>query len=89
MICVFLPIVLTVFLILFLQLSPRIEGFTAPGLTLLRPPNWFPENTARPYNKKDWQTKMYLQKYPIYYRGKYLSPLESNQIASTYRLWKM
>jgi hypothetical protein len=32
---------------------------------------------------------MYLQKYPIYYRGKYLSPLESNQIASTYRLWKM
>lgn len=100
--CTIIPILLTVFLILLLYYIPwhRVpvgtsditEKFTAPGLTLTNPPSWFPENSARPYNKKDSETRMYLQKYPIYapkMPGKYLSPKTSDRLASAYRFWRL
>lgn len=66
------------------------EKFTAPGLTLVNPPSWFPENAAKKYNKKDWETKMYLDRYPFYdtLDQDYLPYKESNELASIYRYWK-
>jgi len=65
------------------------ENFTAPGLTLTRPPSFFPQNAAMPYRKKDWEVKIYLDRYPFYNArtNKYLSTQESNELASTNRFW--
>lgn len=65
------------------------ENFTAPGLTLTRPPNWFPQNAAKPYRKSEWKVKTYLDRYPFYNSrtGKYKSIKESNELASTDRFW--
>lgn len=63
-----LIIVLLIFLIggiCFIKFDKLKENFTAPGLTLTKPPSWFPQNAARPYNANDWKTKMYLDRYPI------------------------
>ena len=95
--CVVGPVLLTVILIIILYYVPwhsmsAVEKFTAPGLTLTNPPSWFPENSARPYNKKDSETKMYLQKYPIYapnVPGHYLSAKTSDHLASAYRFWRL
>jgi len=67
------------------------EHFTAPGLTLTSPPSWFPQFTSKPYNKKDSETKMYLDKYPFYDPAtkKYISYEESNKLGSVYRFWKI
>ena len=43
----------------------NFEKFTAPGLTLTKPPSWFPQNAAKAYNPEDWKTKMYLDRYPF------------------------
>lgn len=66
------------------------EKFTAPGLTLTIPPNWFPQNAAKPYRDSDWKVKMYLDRYPFYdsVRKDYLSYDESNRLASTNRFWR-
>lgn len=65
------------------------ESFSAPGLTLTVPPSWFPQNAARPYNPKDWQERMYLDRYPFYdtKEREYISEEESNALASTNRFW--
>jgi hypothetical protein len=47
------------------KISRASEKFTAPGLTLTKPPSWFPQNSAKPYREKDWKTKMYLDRYPF------------------------
>ena len=71
------------------------EKFTAPGLTLTNPPKWFPKYSAKKYNMDDWKVKMYLDRYPMYqYDGgpkeesNYITPKESDKIASAYRFWK-
>ena len=63
-----LIIVLLIFLIAgicFTKLHRLHEKFTAPGLTLTKPPSWFPENAAKAYNPDDWKTRMYLERYPF------------------------
>lgn len=65
------------------------EGFTAPGLTLINPPSWFPQNSSKHYNKKDWQSKMYLDRYPPK-KGcnKYGSQKEAEKNASVFHFWR-
>lgn len=60
------------------------EKFTAPGLTLTVPPSWFPQISAKKYREKDWQTKVYLDRYPF---NDELTGKESDEIASTNRFW--
>lgn len=63
-----LIIVLMIFLVggvCWAQIARASEKFTAPGLTLTKPPSWFPQNAAKAYNPKDWKTKMYLDRYPF------------------------
>ncbi len=66
------------------------ENFTAPGLTLTRPPKWFPQYNAKKYKMDDWKVKMYLDRYPMYdYKNEeYLTPEESDKVASAYRFWQ-
>lgn len=52
------------------------EGFNAPGLTLVNPPAWFPQNSAKAYNKKDWETDVYLDMY------------DPNDNDKVFRFWK-
>jgi hypothetical protein len=68
-----LIIVLLIFLvggICFNKIGRFSEKFTAPGLTLTKPPSWFPQNAAKPYNKNDWRSRMYLDRYPFRYNNK-------------------
>jgi hypothetical protein len=61
------------------------EGFTA----LTNPPSWFPQNSAKAYNKKDWESRMYLDRYPFRYNtDEFLSQKKSDNLASVYRFWK-
>ena len=63
-----LIIVLLIFLIgaiCFTKVGRMSEKFTAPGLTLTKPPSWFPQNAAKGYDPKDWKTRMYLDRYPF------------------------
>lgn len=63
-----LIIVLMIFLVggvCWTQIARASEKFTAPGLTLTKPPSWFPQNSAKPYRESDWKTKMYLDRYPF------------------------
>ena len=60
---VFISIIVIVMLILICIVNT--ENFTAPGLTLTKPPSWFPQNAARTYNKDDWKSRMYLDRYPF------------------------
>ena len=81
-------------LVLFIVLTcKRNEQFTAPGLTLTKPPSWFPQNAAKPYNKKDWETKMYLDRYPFHvFNGKdfeFMSPEATDAMASVYKGWRI
>lgn len=69
--------------LMFMNCSGK-EGFTVPSLTLTKAPTWFPENSAKHYNKKDWEEKMYLERYPF----KNKSYEESNELASAYRFWR-
>lgn len=88
--CVFV-ILIFAFLIVFIVTNCIMkEGFTAPGLTLTIPPSWFPQNSAKPYKKSEWMTKMYLDRYPFHTNtGKgYISYDESNRLASTDRFWR-
>ena len=41
------------------------ELFTAPGLTLTKSPSWFPQYSSQKYDITDWQSKMYLDRYPF------------------------
>lgn len=86
----YIIIVLCVLLILaFVLTYTKKENFTSPGLTLIKPPNWFPQNSAKHYNKKDWKTKMYLERYPMRENfNQYKSYDKSNKIASAYRFWR-
>lgn len=61
------------------------EKFTAPGLTLTLPPNWFPQFRAKDYDISDWKVKMYLDRYPLF-KGQ--TSEEADDVASAYRLWK-
>jgi hypothetical protein len=76
----------------------KIERFTAPGLTLTKPPSWFPQYAAKAYNPEDWKTRMYLERYPFRINNNgencdnrspdYISSGESDLLASTYRMWR-
>ena len=82
---VFLLVLLVSVLItlMFLNCSGK-ESFTMPGLTLIRPPDWFPQNAAKAYNKDDWKPDSYLERYPF----KNKSYEQSDKLASTYRFWR-
>ena len=89
--CIYISIFLLIFILfvfIFMNCVMK-ENFTAPGLTLTMPPSWFPQLAARAYNPKDWQVKMYLDRYPFYdaVEQDYLTAHESNKLASTNRLW--
>lgn len=92
-VCITICILILMFLLfVFIYRSCIVnEYFTAPGLTLTIPPSWFPQNSAKKYNKKDWETKMYLDRYPFYddSTGEYINQSESDYIASTNRFWRM
>lgn len=67
-----LIIVLMIFLVAgvcWTHVSRFTEKFTAPGLTLTKPPSWFPQNAAKPYREKDWKSRMYLDRYPFRYNN--------------------
>jgi len=86
---IFVVILVLCILCLFYNFSRKTENFTAPGLTLLKPPEWFPQNSAKAYNKKDWETPMYLDRYPFRNNyGNYDSYEETNKMASAYKFWK-
>jgi hypothetical protein len=86
----FLTCVLLALLLYFIIKQCSDEHFTAPGLTLTVPPSWFPQFTSKTYNKKDWMTKAYLDRYPFYdaKTRKYISYDKSQKLASTNRFWK-
>jgi len=86
-------IVLLVFLLLlFILINCYFtENFTAPGLTLIIPPSWWVSRAGKKYNKKDWESQMYLDRYPFYdaQTNSYLSTPESDYLASVYRFWRI
>lgn len=90
--CIYISIFLLIFILfVFIFLNcVRKENFTAPGLTLTMPPNWFPQLAARKYNPNDWKSKMYLDRYPFYdvKEEEYLTQSESDKLASVYRMWR-
>jgi hypothetical protein len=90
-ICIFFGVIVFALLMVFMLTNCVFtERFTAPGLTLTMPPSWFPQNAAAPYRKNKWKTKMYLDRYPFHTsNGKqYMSFKQSNELASTDRLWR-
>lgn len=91
-VCVTVCIIILMFLLFLFILTNCVfkENFTAPGLTLTRPPSWFPQNAAKPYKDSDWKVRMYLDRYPFYDsdKQKYISFDESNKLASAYRFWE-
>lgn len=64
-------------LLVYLKYNNKTEKFTAPSLTLSKPPLWFPQNSAEKYNQKKWHETMYLDRYN-----------NKNDEASVYRFWK-
>lgn len=83
--------VLIILLIAFITLNCYMrDNFTAPGLTLTLPPSWYTTLSGRAYNKNDWKTKQYLDRYPFFNAetGKYISEKNSNTLASAYRFWR-
>lgn len=90
--CYWIPIVVLFSLLLALIVVSnclKFEHFSAPGLTLTMPPSWFPQIAAKKYDQKDWQSKMYLDRYQFYDADtqEYLTEEESNRLASTNRFW--
>jgi len=85
-------VLLTFILLLFILINCYFtENFTAPGLTLIIPPSWWVSRAGKKYDKKDWETKMYLDRYPFYdfKTNNYLTTNESNALASAYRFWRI
>lgn len=65
----------------------NIEKFTAPGLTLTRPSEWF---FKKRYNPSNWLTPYYPDQLSqpaclSYYRG---NPEPLNYMSSAYRYWR-
>lgn len=91
-ICIFMSIFLLVFMLMVFIFFNCIkkENFTAPGLTLTMPPSWFPQISAKKYRPREWQTRMYLDRYPFFSvrEQEYLTAEESNKLASTNRFWR-
>lgn len=83
--CIFISLFLLIFLLFVFIFTNSKENFTAPGLTLTIPPSWFPQNSSKKYNKNDWITQVYLDRYPF---NKDITVEESNAIANTNRFWK-
>lgn len=90
-VCLYAFISIIFILLLFFIFTQCVykEKFTAPGLTLTIPPNWFPQNSAKPYRMDDWKVKAYLDRYPFYdsKTKTYLGFQESQDLASTNRFW--
>lgn len=86
----FIIIIVILLILLIVTNVKNLESFTSPGWTLTIPPNWFTTRSAKPYNKDEWKTKMYLDRYPFYdsVTRSDLSWEESNRLASVYRFWK-
>jgi len=85
----FIILLSTILISLIIFSCSNKEGFTAPGLTLINPPSWFPQNSSKAYKKEDWQNKMYLDMY----KGKkgnneYESVEETEQKAKVFRFWR-
>ena len=89
--CIYIAIFILIFALFVFIIMNCIfkENFTAPGLTLTMPPNWFPQIAAKTYNPNDWKVKMYLDRYPFYdtKAQEYLTSKESDELASTNRFW--
>jgi len=92
-ICVTMCILILLFLLFVFIYTNCVkqENFTAPGLTLTKPPSWFPQNSAKEYKEDDWKVKMYLDRYPFWEptTREYISDKMSNKLANTNRFWIM
>lgn len=90
-ICVTICILMLLFLLFIFIYTNCVknEHFTVPGLTLTKPPSWFPQNSAKPYNKDNWKVRMYLDRYPFWDSNKkeYINSKLSNKLASVNRFW--
>lgn len=76
---------LTLLLIVLILCSCRnTELFTAPALTLGRPPSWWAPQT--PYKQKNWETPVYPDRYPIW-TFKDQNTETANALSQAYRFW--
>lgn len=83
--CIYISIFILLFMLFIFIFMNCVykENFTAPGLTLIKPPSWFPQNSAKAYSKNDWKTKMYLDRYDE------LNNPNANNLAFVYRFWRI